>query len=82
VKREGRDISKPGLLLACAMIVAGTLAVLLAPEIWVTHPRIRGYGSPAPPVEKVTSGTARLYGGALILVGIGIAVFSVHRPRE
>ena len=82
MKREGRLISKSGLLLAGVMILAGTLAVLLAPEIWVTHPRIRGYGYPKPPAEKVTSGTARLYGGALILAGIGIAVFAVHRPRE
>ena len=73
---RGDSAYRPGVLLGLALVVGGVALLTFAPEGAVTHAAIRYVRTS---VEHVSSATARLYGGALLLAGISIIGLSLRR---
>lgn len=73
-----------GLLIAVSMVAGGGLILYARPDgIMIEHPTYREQEPrSSPPLEWVDANGAVFYGVALIVLGIGIGVFSTWRPRR
>ena len=74
-----RAFSLFGLALGVLIALAGVALLAFPIDMLVLHTRIRYLPSV---VEHVTPGTSRLYGSALLFGGLGLAWFSLYRPRR